>query len=167
MDIKKITTISMLLALSIVFSIVESMIPIISGIIPGVKLGLANTVIIFVIYMYSFKDALFVSILRVFLVGLLRTGLFNITFFFSLSGALFSIIIMYFMKKYTKLSIIGVSVMGAIFHSIGQILIGIILLNTISLIYYLPYILLFSIPTGIVVGMASKTVLSYYRKDCI
>jgi heptaprenyl diphosphate synthase len=163
MEIKKISNLSMLLALSIVFSIIESFIPIIGGIIPGVKLGLANTVIIFVIYMYSFKDALFISILRVFLVGLLRTGLFNITFFFSLAGAFLSIIVMYLMKKYTKLSVVGVSVMGALFHSIGQVLMGMIILKTTSLIYYLPYILLFSIPTGIIVGMVSKTVLSYYK----
>lgn len=164
MEIKKISTLSMLLALSIVFSLIESFIPIISGIIPGVKLGLANTVIIFVIYMYSFKDALFVSIVRVLLVGLLRTGLFNITFFFSLSGALFSIAVMYLMKRHTKLSVVGVSVIGALFHSIGQILMGMLILKTTSLVYYLPYILLFSIPTGVIVGMASNTVLSYYKE---
>lgn len=163
MEIKKISNLSMLLALSIVFSIIESFIPVIGGIIPGVKLGLANTVIIFVIYMYSFKDALFISILRVFLVGLLRTGLFNITFFFSLAGAFLSVFVMYLMKKYTKLSVVGISVMGALFHSIGQILMGMLILKTMSLIYYLPYILIFSIPTGIIVGMASKTVLSYYK----
>ena len=164
MDIRKATNLSMLLALSIVLSVIESLIPVIGGVIPGIKLGLANTVIIFVIYMYSFKDALFISILRVIIVGILRSGLFSITFFFSLSGALMSIIFMSLFKKHTKLSIVGVSVVGAVAHSIGQILIAILIINNINIVYYLPYLLLLSIPTGVIVGMSTKEVLNYIKK---
>lgn len=157
MDTKKIINYSMLLAISVVLSIIESMIPIFSGMLVGVKLGLANIIIIYVLYKYSFKDALNITILRVILIGLLRTGLFSITFWFSISGAILSIIGMYLFKK-TKLSIIGVSIIGSLFHIIGQIIIAKILLN-INLIYYVPYLFIFSLITGIIIGFISKEVI--------
>ena len=162
MEIKKFTRLSMLLALSVVLNIVESFIPFFSGTIPGLKIGLANTVILFVLYAYSFKDAFSLSLLRVILVGILRTGLFSITFFFSLSGAILSIITMYLFKKFTKLSIIGISIIGSIMHSIGQILMAVLLVQNINIVYYLPWILLFAIPSGILVGFISKELLKYF-----
>ena len=148
----------MLLSFSIVLSILESFIPLFNGYIPGLKLGLANIIVLIVLYKYDTKDVFFVSILRVIVVGLMRTGLFSINFFFSLSGALFSAVSMVLFKK-TKLSMIGVSVIGSIFHSIGQILIAILFLKNNNMIYYLPWLLLFSIPTGLFVGYVSKKLL--------
>ena len=84
MNIKKITRLSMLLAISVVLSLIESMIPMFNGTFVGIKLGLANIVVLFTLYYFSFKEALIISILRVFLLGILRTGIFSITFFFSL-----------------------------------------------------------------------------------
>lgn len=161
MDLKKITKLSMLISLSVVISIIESYIPIFNNIIPGLRLGLSNVIILYVLYNYSFKESIYVSLVRVLLVGLLRTGLFSITFFFSLSGAILSIISMYIVKKIKLLSIIGVSVVGSITHSIGQILIAILLLKNNTIIYYLPYLLIFSIPTGILTGIITKKVLDY------
>lgn len=163
MDTKKIAKMSMLLAIGVVLSIIESFIPIF-GLIPGVKLGLANIVVLFAIYTFSFKDSLYLTILRVLLVGILRTGIFSITFFFSLSGALLSLITMYFAKKYTKLSIVGVSVIGAISHSIGQIIIAIIFLFNVNIVYYLPILLISSVITGIIVGICTKKILLYSKK---
>lgn len=162
MNLKKTTRLAMLLSISIILSIFESFIPIFSF-IPGLKIGLANVIILFIIYTYSFKDALFVSILRVVIIGILKTGLFSVTFFFSLSGALLSILFMFIFKKITKLSIVGISVIGAISHSIGQIIIAILFLNNIDLIYYTPYLLVLSIPMGIIVGLISKQVLNEYE----
>lgn len=156
---KKFTRLTMLLALSVVLNIIESFIPLFNGSIPGLKLGLANIIILIILYMFSFKDALYVSLLRIILVGILRTGLFSMTFFFSLGGALLSLCSMFLAKK-TKLSIIGVSVVGSIFHSIGQVLIAIIVIKNTYIIYYVPWLLLFSIPTGILVGIVSKTILN-------
>ncbi len=153
----------MLLALSVVLNMIESMIPLLGSIVPGLKIGLANIVVLYVIYIYGFKDAFFLSITRVILVGILRTGLFNIIFFFSLSGAFLSVIMMYLTKRFTKLSVVGVSIVGSIFHSIGQILVAIIFINNINIIYYLPYLLLLSIPTGIITGLIAKQVLNYYN----
>ena len=148
----------MLLSFSIVLSIIESFIPLFNGYIPGLKLGLANIIVLIVLYKYNFSDVIFVSILRVFIVGILRTGLFSVNFFFSLSGAFFSIIAMWLFKK-THLSMVGVSVIGSMFHSLGQILIAISFLQNSNMIYYLPWLLLFSIPTGIFVGISSKVLL--------
>lgn len=147
----KITRISSLLALSIVLSILESFIPIFN--FPGFKLGLANIVIVTVLYIYSFKDAIYISLVRILFLAILRTG-FGISLYFSLSGALLSLIAMFLAKK-TKLSIIGVSIIGSIFHIIGQIIVAIVLLNT-NLFYYLPYLLIFSVISGTIIGKISN-----------
>jgi len=162
MGIKKITELSMLLALSVVLNMVENAVPIFNGLMPGVKLGMANTVILFVIYAYGFKEGIYVSILRVVIVGILFSGLFSPMFLFSISGAIISMMFMFVFKKIAKLSIIGVSIMGSIGHSIGQILMAIVILKTISIIYYLPWLILFAIPTGIVIGTLSKQLLKQF-----
>ena len=162
MELKKITRLSMLLALAIVLNLIESIVPIFNGMIPGLKLGLANTITLVVLYIYSFKDAFSLSILRVLLVGILRTGLFSITFFFSLGGSILSVIAMYIVKK-TKLSIVGVSIIGSISHSIGQIIVAILILNNNAMIYYLPWLLVFSIPTGVITGLISKELIKYFE----
>lgn len=158
MELKKFTRLTMLLALSVVLNIIESFIPFVGGSIPGLKLGLANIIVLLVLYLFSFKEALYISILRVILVGILRTGLFSMTFFFSLGGAILSVIVMCLVQK-TKLSIIGVSIIGSISHSVGQILIAILLMKNVYIVYYIPWLLLFSIPTGILTGIISKTLV--------
>ena len=158
MDTKKITRLSMLLAISVVLSLIESLIPLLNGIIPGIKLGFANIVILFTLYTFSLKDAFIISILRVFLVGILRTGVFSITFFFSFFGALLSLLYMF--KKFTKLSIVGVSIIGSVMHTIGQIIIAVIFLSNVNILYYLPILLITSIVTGIIVGYISNALIA-------
>lgn len=164
MKTKELTRLSLLLALSVVLNLIESVIPFFNGMIPGLKIGLANIVVLFVLYEYSYKETIYISILRVFLVGILRTGLFSISFFFSLGGSLLSIIMMYLVKRFTKLSIIGISIVGSIFHSLGQVIVACFLINTSSMIYYLPWLLLFSIPTGIFTGIIAKELLKNYKQ---
>lgn len=161
MKTKDITIIGIMTSICVVISIIESYFTFISDFIPGLKLGLSNIVIIFVLYKYNFKTAFTISLIRVLIVALLRTG-FGINFFFSLSGAIFSIMAMFLVKK-TKLSVIGVSIVGSISHSIGQVLIGILILSNYNITYYLPYLLLFSIPTGVVVGIISKKLINSIR----
>ena len=163
MNTKKIAKLSMLLSISVVLGLIESFIPIMSGIVPGIKLGLANIVIVFAIYELSFKDAIYISVLRVLLIGILRTGLFSISFFFSLSGALLSIVFMFLAKEYTKMSIVGVSVVGSIFHSVAQIIVACIFLSNINIVYYLPILLITSIVTGVIVGSISSKLVEYYN----
>ena len=163
MELRKVTRLSMFLALAVVLNIVENVIPIFQGVVPGVKLGLTNIVILFVLYKYGFKEALSLSITRVILVGVLNTGLFSVAFFLSLSGALFSIIMMGLVKKLTKLSIVGVSVIGSLFHSLGQIIVVAIILYSVTAFNYLPILILFSIPTGILTGVLCKELLKYFE----
>lgn len=156
MEIKKITRLSILLSLSIVLSIVESLVPVFNGIIPGLKIGLANIAIMIALYAYGIKEAIFVSIARIFIVGMLRTGLFNITFFFSISGAILSLIAMFIFKKINIFSIIGVSIIGSIFHTIGQIIVAILFVQNMNILYYLPVLLICAIITGVLTGYISK-----------
>lgn len=158
MKTKDITIISILTAMSVVIGIIESYFTFLGDIIPGLKLGLANVIILFALYKYNFNKALMISIIRVFIVALIRTG-FGFNFHFSLGGALLSIIAMSLVKK-TKLSIIGVSIVGSISHSIGQVLIGMLILKNSNIIYYLPYLTLFSIPTGIIIGVIAKKLIN-------
>ena len=162
---KKFTRLSMLLALSVALNIIETNLPLLNDYIPGLRLGLANIVTLFILYQFSFKDALYIGILRVFLVGILRTGIFSTTFFFSLTGVLLSIIFMYLAKRFLNLSIIGVSIVGSIAHSTGQVLASIFILQMSSMIYYLPWLLLFSIPTGILVGILCKQLVNFYEQN--
>ena len=159
MKTRDITTIGILTAISVVISIVESYFTFIGSIVPGLKLGLANIVVLFALYKYNFRMAISISMVRVFIVALIRTG-FGINFLFSIVGALFSIIVMSLIKK-TRLSIVGVSILGSIFHSVGQVLVGMLMLSNSNVIYYLSYLLLFSIPTGIFIGLVSKKLLKY------
>jgi heptaprenyl diphosphate synthase len=164
MNIKKFTRLSMLISLAVVLSIIESFIPFINGMmIPGVKLGLANIIVLCVLECYSFKDAIYVSVLKVFLTSILRTGLFSMSFYFSLAGSILSIIAMGIVHSFHKFSMIGVSIVGSIFHSIGQILVAIVFLKNILLIHYLPFILFLSIPTGIITGILSKQLSNHLK----
>ncbi|MDD3392616.1 MAG: Gx transporter family protein [Bacilli bacterium] len=162
-DLKKTVRLAMFLAFSVVLSMIETLIPLFNGIIPGFKIGLANMMVLAVLYIYGFKDAFTLGILKVILVGILRTGLFSTTFFFSLSGTILSVVLMALFRKITPLSIIGISIIGAISHSCGQIIIAILFFN-INMIYYLPFILLFSLPSGILVGYFSKEIVNLYQK---
>ena len=162
---KKFTRLSMLLALSVALNIIETSLPLLNGYIPGLRLGLANIVTLFILYQFGLKDALYIGILRVFLVGILRTGIFSTTFFFSLTGVLLSILFMYLTKRFLNLSIIGVSIIGSIAHSTGQVLASIFVLQMSSMIYYLPWLLLFSIPTGILVGILCKQLVKFYEQN--
>lgn len=161
--IKKCARLSMLTAVAIILNIIESIIPFFY--IPGIKIGLANIIIVAVLYLYGTKEAFYVSILRVIVVGLLRTGLFSTTFLFSLSGAIFSLTIMAIIKKTNIFSIIGVSIIGSIFHSIGQILMAFVILKNSSVYTYLPIMLIISIITGIFIGFISKEVVKLIEKD--
>lgn len=164
MDIKKCARLSMFTSLAIILNILESFIPFFN--VPGIKIGLANTIIVSILYVYGSKEALYISILRVFVVGILRTGILSTTFLFSLSGAILSLLMMSLMKKTNLFSIIGISIVGSIFHSIGQLIMASFILKNNSVFYYLPIMLVLSIITGIVIGIISKEIVKYLKKDC-
>ena len=158
MNIHKIAITGILTAAAIIIGIIESFIPSVG--IPGVKLGLANIVILITLYELGIIEALFVNLARVFIVGLLRGTIFTMGFFMSLTGAIFSLgIMILFYLLIKKFSIIGVSVIGAIFHVVGQILVAWLFLSTPYILYYLPVIAISAIITGIGVGLVANLVI--------
>ena len=158
MKVQKIALIATLTASAVVIGIIESFIPSIG--IPGIKLGLANIVILVTLYELGIIESIFVNVLRVVLVSLIRGTIMSMGFVMSLTGAIFSLgIMILFYLVIKKFSIIGVSVIGAIFHVIGQILIAMIYLGTSGIVYYLPFIALSAIVTGVIVGIVSQLII--------
>ena len=140
---------------AIVIAILESFIPSIG--IPGVKLGLANIVILIILYELGIVEAVIVNLLRVLVVGLVRGTFLGMGFFMSLTGAVFSLgIMILFYLLIKKFSVIGVSVIGSIFHVGGQILIAMIYLGTAYIVLYLPVLAISAIITGVFVGISAQ-----------
>ena len=156
---KKEIRIATLLAFSVALNILESFVPIFN--IPGFRIGLGNIPILITLYIYDFKDAIYISILKVFVVGILRTGLFSITFWFSLLGAVFSALGMGIIKGF-NFSIIGVSIFGAIMHNIGQIIAAYIFINT-NMLYYLPFLIILSIVSGVLIGFMCNEIIKVLK----
>ncbi len=156
MSIKRLAINAMLMAMAIVLSIVESFIPVF---VPGVKLGLANVIILIMLYEFSIKEAFIVNVLRILLVGLLRGTFLSPTFVMSLSGGMLSFLVMMLFSRIKVFSVIGVSVLGAISHSLGQIIAAIFLLSTDAVIYYLPFIAILSLLTGVFSGVICRLYL--------
>lgn len=143
---------------AIIIAILESFIPSIG--IPGVKLGLANIVILIILYEIGIVEAIIVDLLRVLLVALLRGTITSMGFLMSLTGAALSLgimILLYLVVK--KFSIVGVSVVGSFFHVTGQVLIAMIFLGTPYMAFYLPIIAVSAIITGVLVGIVAQLVI--------
>lgn len=148
-------------ALALIFSYVETLIPIQFG-IPGVKLGLANLVIVIALYKMSVKEAYVLSVVRVVLAGFIFGNLFSIIY--SLSGGLLSLTVMALLKKTDKFSLIGVSIAGGVFHNVGQLIMAALVLESLSIGYYFPVLLLSGIITGTLIGIVSGEMLKRLNK---
>lgn len=150
MNSRRIVLIAILISIASILGYLESLIPI--SLVPGVKLGLANIVILFAIYNFKWYEALIISLFRIILVSLVLGSFLSYTFFMSLAGGLFSLVVMLILKKIGAFSIIFISVFGALTHGIGQVVVAMIVISSKEVIYYLPLIMILSIPTGLVVG---------------
>ena len=154
MKVQKIALLGVLTAATIVIAIAESFIPSIG--IPGVKLGLANIMILITLYELGILEALGINVARVLVVSLVRGTFLSMGFLMSLTGAVFSLAIMIvFYLLIKKFSIIGVSVVGSLFHVFGQILVAMFYLGTAYVIYYLPVIAI----SGVLVGITAKLII--------
>lgn len=143
-------------ALALIFSYVESLIPFHIG-IPGVKLGLANLIIVIALYKMRPGDAYLLSIARVLLAGFLFGNLASILY--SLAGGLLSLTVMMLLKRTGGFSVMGVSVAGGVFHNVGQLLVAVFVVETGSLVWYLPVLLIAGLITGLVIGLVSAEML--------
>ena len=144
----------LLTALALIAGYVEVLIPIPLG-IPGVKLGLANLVVVWALYQLRPREALLVNVVRIFLVGALFGNL-SMTLY-SLAGGLLSFAAMYLAKRCGG-SIWGVSVVGGVMHNVGQLLVAMLALETGKLIYYGPVLLLSGLVTGFLIGLVAQEV---------
>lgn len=160
--VKNIAFYGMMIALAFIFSYLESFIPINAIIpIPGVKLGLANVVVVFALYTMKPKDAFIISIIRIVMSGFLFGN--SMAIAYSLAGGMLSLLVMVLAKK-TKLSMMGVSMLGGICHNIGQLTMAVILTSTVRIAYYLPVLLITGMLTGLLMGFAAKLVVDRVNK---
>ena len=161
MKSKRIAYLGLLTALAFVFSYVEFLMPISLG-IPGVKLGLANLVIIVAIYTVGAKDAFFLSMVRILLVALTFGNM--ATVLYSFAGAVLSFLAMLLTKKTNLLSMKGVSILGGVTHNLGQIITAMILLETSKIFYYFPVLLVAGTVSGLGIGVLASMVTERVQK---
>ena len=156
--IRKIALSAILLSLSIIFSILDGLIP--TG-LPGVKLGLANLVILIAIYCLNIPIALGINIARILLSSLLTGSFLQMGFFMSLTGGLLSFGMMVIAKLFfKKLTPVGVSIIGSYFHCLGQIIVGWIYIRNPGILYYFPVIAIFALLSGLLIGILVEILTS-------
>lgn len=161
MKTKKIAYLGLLVALAFIFSYIETLIPINIG-VPGAKLGLANLVIIVALYTISERNAFLLSMVRIVLVGFTFANLASMLY--SLAGGILSFLAMCIAKRSGKLSTTGVSVVGGVFHNVGQILMAIWVVKTTSLVYYLPVLIIAGLASGVAIGILGAMVTKRVKK---
>ncbi|MBQ4141023.1 MAG: Gx transporter family protein [Clostridia bacterium] len=151
----------MCIALSMILSFVESQIPPLMA-VPGVKVGLPNLVMVFMLYKIGWKETAIVSILRVILVGILFGT--PLSMIYSLVGATLSLIGMILLKKTGLFAPVTVSVVGGILHNVGQIATACFVMDTAEIAYYLPVLLISGTAAGIIIGFVAALILKRLDK---
>lgn len=152
----KVAFFGVFVALALIFSYVEMLIPIQIG-IPGVKLGLANLIIVIMLYKTTAREALLLSVTRVLLSGFLFGNMFSILY--SLAGGILSLAVMALSKKTGGFSVIGVSIAGGVSHNMGQLAVAAFVVETARVIYYFPLLLIAGVLTGFLIGVVSRETL--------
>ncbi len=161
MKTKRIAFLGLFVALAFVLSYIEFMLPLSIG-IPGAKIGIANLAVMVTLYTVGEKNAIALSIIRVVLVGLTFGNISMMMY--SLAGAALSLFAMLLARKIGKLSMTGVSVLGGVFHNVGQIIVAMLVLETKSLFYYLPFLIIVGTITGVVIGIVSSLITARVKK---
>lgn len=152
----RLASFGVFVALALIFSYIETLIPFQMG-IPGVKLGLANIVIVIALYRMPPGEVVTLSVVRVILAGFLFGNLMSILY--SLAGGLLSLAVMWGLKHVKEVSILGVSIAGGVFHNLGQLLAAAVVVETYGVFTYAPVLLVSGLITGLVIGLASSEML--------
>ena len=160
MKTKKVAMLGLTIALAMIMSYIEALVPL-SFAVPGIKMGLANIVIIFVLYKIGTKEAILVSLIRVILVSLLFSNVMAMAY--SIAGAVLSLSVMWLLKKTDRFSFVGVSIAGGIMHNVGQIIMAVILLGTEQIALYLPVLIITGTVTGVVIGIVAGLVINRFK----
>ena len=156
---KKLTLLGLLTAIALILSYVEALLPPFFVAVPGIKMGLPNIAIIFVLYRFGLKEAAAVSLVRLAAVALLFGS--AMTLIYSLAGAVLSLALMSLLKKSNLFSMIGVSIVGGVSHNLGQILVAMWLMETAEIGYYMIILTVTGTIAGILIGVAGAFVLKY------
>ena len=174
---RKIAQLGLFLALALILAYVESLIPFSFG-IPGIKLGLPNLIVVMLLCVGSIghqndaaangtsrngaKEALLVNGLRIILSGFLFSNLYTILY--ALAGALISFSAMLIGRRMRCFSVVGISVLGGVFHNIGQILVAIFVVETVYVGYYVPILIVAGTVTGALLGIVAMELMPYLTK---
>lgn len=154
---KTITLLGVCTAAAMVLSYVETLIPVPFA-VPGVKLGLANLVAVFLLMKFDWRYAAPVSLIRVLLTALLFGNAASLAY--SAAGAILSMLVMTGVKRIKAFSPVGISVIGAVFHNVGQILMAIILTDTAQIAFWLPPLIISGVITGAAVGAVGAVLVA-------
>lgn len=150
---KRLALSAILAALAMILSYIEALIPMPVP-IPGIKLGLANLIIVIAIYRLGFKYAFVINCVRILTAGLLFTGLFGVIY--SFAGCVLSILIMYVLYKTKLFSIVGISMAGGVVHNLGQLITACLIMSNIRLMSYFAVLLFSGMISGILIGIAAS-----------
>lgn len=156
MKARRFAFLGLCVALSMILSYIESLIPPLVA-VPGVKVGLPNLIVTFMLYRFGFKETAAVSLIRVVLVSILFGSV--VSMIYSLVGAALSLAGMILLQKSEKFSIVTVSVVGGVLHNIGQIITAVLIMETAQLIYYLPVLLISGSIAGMVIGLTASLIV--------
>ena len=152
---ERIARIALLIALAMIFSYVEAIIPLPVG-IPGVKIGLANLAVVVALYLLGPREAFFISLLRILLTGFLFGS--GSSILYSLAGGMLSFVTMLLLKHF-GFSTLTVSVAGGLFHNVGQLIVACLVLESAQLFWYLPALMLAGFLAGTLIGLLSWQVI--------
>lgn len=149
---------AMLAALALIFSYVEVLIPIPVP-VPGIKLGIANLVIVMAIYKLGFRYAFTINCVRIVIAGLLFSGVFGMLY--SFAGGILSIVIMYLLYRTGWFSMVGVSMAGGVAHNLGQLITAAIIVENVRMMSYFSILLFSGLISGILIGILASLI---YRR---
>ena len=150
------------IALALIFGYVESLIPFHFG-VPGIKLGLANIVIVTGLYFMELPDICLISLVRIIVSGLLFGNLMSLVY--SLAGGRLSLAVMLLLRHTGQFSVVGVSMAGGVFHNVGQIIAAVIVTGVSEIVYYLPVLMGTGLLTGFLMGIIAGRVLQILKKS--
>lgn len=162
---RKIAFVGLTASLAILLSYVEFLLPPIFAAVPGIKIGLPNVIILYVLYCTGIKYAALVSFTRLCISSLLFGN--AMTFAYSAVGAILSLLVMGILKKTDKLSAVGVSVAGGVTHNLGQILVAMVLLDTPQIAYYMIVLAVTGTIAGIFIGLCGALLVKRLPKNKI
>ena len=164
LTVQRLARLALLAAAAVVLGYIEGLLCAVMLLPPGIKLGLANTVLLYAVYLLGPGSAVLLMLLKVVLTGFMSGNLFA-AFFYSMGGGILSLIAMLVTKKLggEKISIVGVSVMGAVFHNVGQLLVASVILRTSKLMLYVFVLLIAAVVTGVITGLAGQQIVRVLR----